>query len=152
MSDAPIPRAVELVATLLIPKKAEDFDALSKGITNSAGTITGPKLSGRVIRAFVTGKFNQRGRYTTTAEVSILTRDGAEILMNDRGEWRGDNGALVRLLANKFVSPTELYLVGVVRFQTSDPRYTWLKEGQFFSHAIGQVNRVKVSVYQASGQ
>jgi hypothetical protein len=70
--------------------------------------------------------------------------------MIDQGEWWGSDDALTRLLANKLVAPTEIYLVGIVRFQTADPRYTWLNDDQFFSHALGDRDQFKVSVYQAA--
>jgi hypothetical protein len=67
----------------------------------------------------------------------------------DRGEWRGAGDALVRMLANEFASPTEHYLVGTVKLLTSDPRYSWLNDRQFFSHAVGQGDHLKVSVFAA---
>jgi Protein of unknown function (DUF3237) len=107
------------------------------------------RLNGRVRRASVKGEPGKRALYSTTAEVHILTDEGAEILMIDRGEWRGSKDAFARFMANQLVAPSELYMVGVVRFQTSDPRYAWLKEGEFLSHAIGEGDRIKVSVYRA---
>jgi hypothetical protein len=150
MSGAPIPKAVELVATLLISKKGENPDQLKKGIINTDGAVTGSRLNGRVSRAFVKGESGKRALLSTTAEVRILTDDGAEILMIDRGEWRGSKDALARFMANQLVAPTELCMVGVVRFQTSDARYAWLKEGEFLSHAVGEGDRIRVSVYQSS--
>jgi hypothetical protein len=150
MSGAPIPRAVELIATLQIPKKGERPEQLKKGIINTDGVVSGARLNGRVRRAAVKGEPGKRSLYSTTAEVSILTDDGAEILMIDRGEWRGSKDAFARFMANQLVAPTELYMVGVVRFQTPDPRYAWLKEGQFLSHAVGEGDRIKISVYRSS--
>jgi hypothetical protein len=150
MSGAPIPRAVELVTTLLIPKKSKNSEQLKKGIVNTDGVVSGSRLNGRVRRASVEGEPGKRALYSTMAEVNILTDDGAEILMIDRGEWRGSKDAFARFMANQLVAPSELYMVGVVRFQTSDPRYAWLKEGEFLSHAVGEGDRLKISVYRAS--
>ena len=149
MSGGPIPRAVELITTLLIPKKSESPERLKKGIINTDGVVSGSGLNGRVHRASVKGEPSKRAIYSTTAEVTILTDDGAEILMIDRGEWRGSKDAFARFMANQMVAPSELYMVGVVRFQTSDPRYTWLKEGEFLSHAVGEGDRIKISVYRS---
>ena len=151
MSGAPIPRAVELVTTLQIPKKGKNSEQLKKGIVNTDGVVSGSRLNGRVRRASVKGEPGKRALYSTTAEVSILTNDGAEILMIDRGEWRGSKDAFARFMANQLVAPSELYMVGVVRFQTSDPRYAWLKEGEFLSHALGEGDRIKISVYRTTG-
>jgi len=148
MSGSPIPRAVELVTMLQIPKKGENPEQLKKGIVNTDGVVSGSRLNGRVRRASVKGEPGKRALYSTTAEVSILTNDGAEILMIDRGEWRGSKDAFARFMANQLVAPSELYMVGVVRFQTSDPRYAWLKEGEFLSHAVGEGDRIKISVYR----
>jgi hypothetical protein len=150
MSDAPIPRAVELVAILLIPKEPEDLEAIKKGIVSTDGIISGPRLNGRVIRAHLTGDFGSSGRLSTVTQINILTYDGAEILMIDRGEWWGSNGALARMLANELVAPGESYLIGVAKFETSHPRYAWLNNGQFLSHAVGDRNRLKMSVYRAA--
>jgi hypothetical protein len=148
MSETPIPKIVELIATLVVTKRGEDPEQLKRGIVNTDGAITGPRLNGRVSRAFVIGAPDEEGRFITTTEVSIRTNDGAEISMVDRGEWRGSHDALVRLMANKLVAPSELYMVGVVKFETSDPRYHWLNDRQFLSHAIGEGDRIKVSIYQ----
>jgi Protein of unknown function (DUF3237) len=149
MSGGPIPRAVELITTLLIPKKSESPERLKKGIINTDGVVSGSGLNGHVRRASVKGEPSKRAIYSTTAEVTILADDGAEILMIDRGEWRGSKDAFARFMANQMVAPSELYMVGVVRFQTSDPRYTWLKEGEFLSHAVGEGDHIKISVYRS---
>jgi hypothetical protein len=86
MSGAPIPRAVEPVTTLLIRKKSKNSEQLKKGIVNTDGVVSGSRLIGRVRRAYVKGEPGKRALYSITAEVSILTDDGAEILMIDRGE------------------------------------------------------------------
>jgi hypothetical protein len=150
MSETPIPKIVELIGTLIVPKRGEDPEQLRRGIVSSGGVITGPRLNGHAPRAFVVGARDEEGRFITTAEVSIQTNDGAEILMIDRGEWRGSNDALLRLMANKLIAPSELYMVGVVKFETSDPRYHWLNDGQFLSHAVGEGDRIKVSIYSAA--
>jgi hypothetical protein len=147
----PVPAAVELVATLLIPKRPEDLDKLREGILAPDGLVSGPRINGRVTM-FVTGNPTTGGRgISIVAEGCIRTDDGAEVLLVDRGEWRGADDALVRMLANEFVSPTQHYLVGIVKFQTSDSRYAWLNDGQFFSRAVGQGDRIKVSIYRPTG-
>src|ERR1700730_9955292 len=138
MSGAPIPRAVELVTTLQIPKKGKNSEQLKKGIVNTDGVVSGSRLNGRARRASVKGEPGKRALYSTTDEVSILTNHGAEILMFDRGWGRGSKYAVARFMANQLVAPSDIYMVGVVRFQTSDPRYAWLKEGEFLSHAVGE--------------
>jgi hypothetical protein len=148
MSETPIPKTVQLIATLIIPKKGEDLERLRQGIVKAGGSVAGARLNGRVSRVFVVGAPDADGRFITSAEISIQTADGAEIFMLDRGEWRGSNDALVRLMADKLVAPSELYMVGVVKFETPDPRYAWLNRGQFLSHAVGEGDRIKVSVYQ----
>lgn len=70
--------------------------------------------------------------------------------MVDRGEWRGSRDAFARLMANQLVAPTELYMVGVVTFATLDTRYAWLNEREFLSHAVGEGDRLKISVYESS--
>jgi hypothetical protein len=118
MSGASIPRAGELVATLLIPKKAATPDRLREGITHRGGVVRGSRLSGQVKRAFIGGQPGKEALFSITARVRILTDDGADILMVDRGEWRGSRDAFARLMANQLVAPTELYMVGVVTFAT----------------------------------
>ena len=46
--------------------------------------------------------------------------------------------------------PRAVELVTTLLIQTSDPQYTWLKEGEFLSHAVGEGDRLKISVYRAS--
>jgi hypothetical protein len=76
MSGAPIPRAVELVATLSIQKKGKNPDRLKKGIINTDGAVTGSRLNGRVGRAFVRGDSGKRTLLSTPAlrarEPSVL--------------------------------------------------------------------------------
>ena len=150
MFEAPIPRAVELIATLLIPRREADLETVRKGVEGTEGVVSGPRLNGRVTNCRVSGDLGKSGRLATVANFRILTDDNAEVFMIDRGEWWGSNEALARLLADKIVSPTEIYLVGIVEFQTTDPRYTWLKDGPYLSHAVGEQHSVKVSVYQAA--
>jgi hypothetical protein len=117
-----IPRAVELVTTLLIPKQPEDVAKLREGIVGSAGVVSGPRINGQISSLYVTGNPGPDGKgLSILAEICITTDDGAEIQLIDRGEWRGAGDALVRMLANEFASPTEHYLVGIVKFLTSDP-------------------------------
>jgi hypothetical protein len=151
MSETPIPRAVELVATLLIPRKKEDLETIRNGIVNTDGRVSGPRLNGRVTTAHVTGNLSENGRLAVVANIRILTDDRADVLMINRGEWWGSNEALQRLIADELVTPGEIYLIGVVRFETVDPRYAWLSDGQYFSHAVGENHRIKVSVYRAAG-
>ncbi|HET9376649.1 MAG TPA: DUF3237 family protein [Chthoniobacterales bacterium] len=150
MSGASIPRAVELVAILLIPRKAASPDQLRKRITHQGGVVSGSRLSGQVKRAFIRGQPGKEALFSITARVRILTDDGADILMVDRGEWRGSRDAFARLMANQLVAPTELYMVGVVTFATLDTRYAWLNEREFLSHAVGEGDRLKISVYESS--
>jgi hypothetical protein len=46
--------------------------------------------------------------------------------------------------------PRAVELVTTLLIQISDPQYTWLKEGEFLSHAVGEGDRLKISVYRAS--
>jgi len=150
MSGASIPRAVELVATLLIRKKAVNPDQLKEGITHRGGVVSGSRLSGHVKRAFIRGQPGKEALFSITVRVRILTDDGADILMVDRGEWRGSTDAFARLMANQLVTPTEQYMVGVVTFATLDTRYAWLNEHEFLSHAVGEGDRLKISIYESS--
>lgn len=149
MSEAPIPRAVELVATLLIPRKKENLETIRNGVVNTDGVVSGPRLNGRITASHVIGDFSENGRLAVVANIRILTDDQADVLMIDRGEWWGSNEALARLIADELVTPDEIYRIGVVRFETADPRYTWLNGSQILSHALGESHRIKLSVYQA---
>jgi hypothetical protein len=137
----------------LEPEIGRNMETLRQGGLVSGGTVSGPRLNGQILTRFVTGNPSPNGQpgISILAEFSILTDDGAEVLMMNRGEWLGSADTLARLLANEFVSPAEHYLVGVVKFQTADSRYAWLNEGRFFSHAAAEGELMKISVYHAVG-
>src|SRR5260370_36741456 len=99
MSGSPIPRAVELVTMLQIPKKGENPEQLKKGIVNTDGVVSGSRLNGRVRRASGKGEPGKRALYSTTAEMSILTKDAARKLRAPRPEGRGWKAYLTSLRA-----------------------------------------------------
>jgi hypothetical protein len=55
MSGSPIPRAVELVTTLQIPKKGENPEQLKNGIVKTDGVVSGYRFNGRVRLLSVNG-------------------------------------------------------------------------------------------------
>jgi hypothetical protein len=73
--------------------------------------------------------------------------------------WRPQESVskIFKRLANQESLSTRVRISGlsgysIPRFQTSDPQYTWLKEGEFLSHAVGEGDRLKISIYRASSE
>jgi hypothetical protein len=83
------------------------------------GTIL-PHAGGDWLLARADGAFQQDARFT------LLTDDGALILMSYRGVRHGSPEVNARIARGDPVAPTEYYLRTAPFFETAAPEYAWL--------------------------
>ncbi len=93
----------------------------------AGGRFEGERLSGSVLPGgsdWVT----QRADGGTTIDVRLCleTVDGARIGLTYQGRFLGPPGSMQRFLAGEAIDPSEYSLQTVARFESGDPRYTWL--------------------------
>ena len=83
--------------------------------TYSRAFLRGSRLNGKIIHGVVKLKLGARRNVVEThARLTILTDDGAKVILDDRAEWRGKEEAIARFLSRKFLGAAEAYLIGIV--------------------------------------
>ena len=144
----------ELLASLEVDRGQGTEVVVDSGIekTYSGALLQGSRLNGEVIHGAVKLKLGHgRNVVETHARLTILTDDGAKVILDDRAEWRGKDDALARFLARKFLGVAEAYLIGIVTFEVTDPRYLWLKSAGVLSHGTLHGNIVRIEFFQLTG-
>ena len=144
---------LELVTVSILPRPGRDFWSslanATQPIVRSGGLFRGPLLNGTITQAAVTGRFNaQEDTIQIFARVQMMTHDGVTIYKNDRGIWRGSNGAVGRLVSGKGAAASEYYFIGLLKYTTSDSRYRWLEEGDYLSHGGMHGTELKISQFR----
>ena len=119
-------------------------------VVRASGSFSGPLLSGVVLKNVVTGRYStNKESLELVATAELLTHDGARIYKTDHGFWRGKDGAIEALVNGESVADTQFYFIGVLKYAVTDPRYAWLKEGNYLSHGANDGDVLKISQYRA---
>ena len=114
----------------------------------TGGTITGPRLKGRVlpggadwqvIRADGTAELD--ARYTLEAD------DGALISVVNRGLRHGPPEIVAKLIAGAAVDPSTYYFRCTPAFETAAPAHQWLTRSIFVATGVRHPDRVEIAVY-----
>lgn len=114
--------------------------------------MRGSRLTGEITHGLVKLKLGPgRNVVGTHARLTVRTDDGATVILDDRAEWRGKEDAIARLLARNFLGAAEAYLIGIVTFGVTDPRYLWLKSASVLSHGTLHGEKVRIEFFQLSG-
>jgi hypothetical protein len=76
--------------------------------TYSGAFLRGSRLDGEIIPGVVKLKLSAwRNVVETHARLTILTADGAKVILDDRAKWRGKEEAIARFLSRKFLGLAE---------------------------------------------
>ena len=119
-------------------------------VVRASGSFSGPLLSGVVLKNVVTGRYSAgKKSLELVATTELLTHDGARIYKTDHGFWRGTDGAIEALVNGEPVAASQFYFIGVLKYAVTDPRYAWLKEGNYLSHGANDGDVLKISQYRA---
>ena len=118
-------------------------------ITIPGGIFAGPLLNGVVVTNTMTGKYDPRGRALRfVAGAEMRTNDGVTVHKTDRGLWRGTGNAIERLIAGEAVADCQYYLIGVLTFSVTHPRYAWLEKGTYLSRGVVEGEFLKISQFR----
>jgi hypothetical protein len=118
-------------------------------VVRASGSFSGPLLSGVVLKNVVTGRYSAgKESLELVATAELLTHDGARIYKTDHGFWRGTDGAIEALVNGEPVAASQFYFIGVLKYAVTDPRYAWLKEGNYLSHGANDGDVLKISQYR----
>ncbi len=113
------------------------------------GTITGPKLKGRILPG---GADWQIVRADDVAELqvryTIETDKGARILVTSDGLRHGPAAVLESLARGDRVDPGLYYFRTVMRFETSDPAVEWLNRILALARGQREARSVRLDVYE----
>lgn len=114
----------------------------------TGGTITGPRLSGRVL-AGGGDWWVARGDVTQLdARYLVEAEDGAIIDVVNRGYYIASDDLERRLAAGEPVGEDELYYRSAPVFQTDAPAHRWLTERQFIGMARPEPGLVCIRVFE----
>lgn len=94
----------------------------------SGGTVTGPKLNGKVLPG-AAGDWvvvRKGGLLALDVRLTIESDDGALILMTYHGYRHGPREVMKRLDKGEAVDPSEYYFRTAPGFETGDERYYWM--------------------------
>ena len=113
------------------------------------GAVTGERLSGRILHlgadwqtVFADGSAELDTRY------SIETHDGALIDIRNFGYRHGPPEVLAALARGEPVDPSLYTMRTHPRFETGDPRYTWLNTMICVGTGAREAASVRVSVFE----
>ena len=149
-----------LTVFVAVPIEAGDVTGLnSRGkrriIPITGGTLTGPKLQGRVLTG---GADFQIVVSDTCADLDaryLIALDGPEhagqhIFVQNRALRRGSAADIAKLVRGEPVEPAAIYFRCVPTFEVSSPALQWLSESIFVGTGARFPDRVEISLFRVA--
>jgi Protein of unknown function (DUF3237) len=113
------------------------------------GTITGPKLEGRILPGGADWQVvRSDGAADIQARYTIETDKGARVLVSSDGLRHGPPAVLESLARGDRVDPGLYYFRTVMRFETSDPAVDWLNRILALARGRREARSVRLDVYE----
>ena len=113
------------------------------------GTITGPKLKGRILPGGADWQIVRAdGAADIQARYTIETDNGARILVSSDGLRHGPPAVLESLARGDRVDPALYYFRTVMRFETADPAVDWLNRILALARGQREARSVRLDVYE----
>lgn len=113
------------------------------------GTITGPKLKGRILPGGADWQIvRSDGAADIQARYTIETDKGAHILVSSDGLRHGPPAVLESLARGDKVDPGLYYFRTVMRFETADPAVAWLNRILALARGQREARSVRLDVYE----
>ncbi len=113
------------------------------------GTVTGPKLNGRVLPGGADWQIIRAdGAADIQARYTIETGAGARILVSSDGLRHGPKEVLEALARGDKVDSSLYYFRTVMRFETSDPEVSWLNRILALARGQREARSVRLDVYE----
>ena len=114
------------------------------------GTVTGPKLKGRVLPGGADWQIIRAdGAADIQARYTIETEAGNRVLVSSDGLRHGPKAVLESLVRGDKVDPALYYFRTVMRFETSDdPEVSWLNRILALASGMREARGVRLDVYE----
>jgi len=150
----PLQPGLDHVATLVI-HVAEPIEVgrtahgQRRMIPITGGTITGPRLSGRVIPGGADYQIIESPTFTRLEAKYVLeTDDGDRAFIDNRGIRTGSADDVRRLAEGLPVDPAKIYFRSVAQFETAADSLAWLQEKIFIGVGSRYPDRVELDLFQ----
>lgn len=151
MTEPPILRfAFELAASLDPPQElGEVYGGRHRVVPVKGGTVTGPKLTGKVLPGGADWQtLLPSGVTQLEAKYVIEADDGTKIGVINRGVRRADPRTAARMAAGEVIPPTEYYFRTCPRFEVGPGPHAWLMGSVFVCTAERRPSDVLVRFFE----
>jgi hypothetical protein len=113
------------------------------------GTVAGPRLAGTLVPGGADWQVVRGdGVLELEARYSILSTDGVEIAVTNRGMRRAPADVMQRLSRGEAVDPALVYFRTAPVFEAPDGAYAWLNESVFIGTAARMPDKVRIAVFE----
>jgi Protein of unknown function (DUF3237) len=113
------------------------------------GGVTGSRLQADILAGGADWQHERSdGVLELTARYSILTKDGVEITITNRGLRRAPQPIMERLSRGEAVDPALVYFRTVPVFEAPIGRYDWLNKSIFLATAARRPGKVQITVFE----
>jgi hypothetical protein len=114
-----------------------------------SGTVRGERLEGTVVPGGADWQYVRAdGILELEARYSILTRDGAEIAVTNRGMRRAAPEIMERMSRGEAVDPALVYFRAVPVFEAPAGPHEWLNRSVFVCTAARFPDKVQIEIFE----
>ena len=113
------------------------------------GRVTGPRLEADVVPGGADWQYVRAdGVVELEARYSLLTRDGIEIAVVNRGLRRAPPEVMERMSRGELVDPARVYCRTMPVFEAPAGAYAWLNRSVFVATAARLPDKVRIMVFE----
>lgn len=115
------------------------------------GTVRGPRLEAEIVPGGADWQYVRAdGVVELAARYSLVTRDGVEIAVTNRGVRRAAPGVMQRLSRGEHVDPALVYCRTTPVFEAPAGPYAWLNDSIFVATAARLPDKVQIAVFEVA--
>jgi len=127
----------------------ETAEGLRRLVPILGGSITGPRLAGRILPAGADYQMIRPDGFTTLdARYAAELDDGAMLYVVNTGVRFGPPEVMARITRGEEVDPADVYFRTTPRFEISAPAYSWLLKPLFLATGARHPDRVALRVFE----
>jgi len=124
-------------------------EGLRRVVPILGGTITGPRLSGKILAAGADYQLIRPDGFSfLDARYTAELDDGAMLYIVNTGVRFGPPEVMARMTRGEEVDPAEVYFRTMPRFEISVPAYGWLLKPLFLATGARYPDRVELRVFE----
>jgi hypothetical protein len=114
------------------------------------GTVSGPRLSGRVLPGADYELMRADGNSVVEAHYGIEAADGTPIYIRNKGLFVAPPEVIARVDAGETVAPSDYYFRAAPTFDAPDGPHAWLSDRVFVSSCRFTPDQVTIRVYEVT--